>query len=524
MTWPGMTAWHSPDMWPEHDDRYAERFERLLGSQASAANLGSRTIHSGALAMGAEGVEFVLRLGSIVVLARLLVPEQFGLVAMVTAVTAVAERFKDLGLSVATIQRQEITHDQVSTLFWVNTAMGVGIALLVVALAVPIARFYGDPRLVAICMALGSTFVFSGMTIQHQALQRRLMRFGQLALIQIGASAASVAIAVALAFMDYGYWALVAREVSRSVLVLLGMWISIPWVPGPPSRQADVKPLLRFGGDITAFNLIWSLVMGNLDQILIGKLFGATSLGLYRQGVNLVLAPIGRLSFPVNTVAEASLSRLQDAADRYRRYYLRFLGALALLTMPLAAFLAVFAEEAVQVVLGARWLAASDYLRILAVAAVIRPAALTAGFVMVTCGRSRRYLWWGLLQCVGLAAFLALGIHWGPQGVAYAHVASTYLLLVPLLHWAFTGTPLTIAHFASAVRKPFVATVAMAAILYVVKRAAFVEGAVHSLAVGSLLALLTYLGTWLLSRGGREALSEAFSYVFMLGREPKTTL
>jgi len=471
--------------------------------------------------MGAQGVEFVLRLGSIIVLARLLVPEQFGLIAMVTAITTVAERFKDLGLSVATIQRKDITHDQVSTLFWINTGTGLGIALLIVALAVPIARFYGDPRLVAISMVLGSTFVFSGITIQHQALQRRLMRFGQLALIQIGASAASVAIAVAIAFMDYGYWALVAREVSRSVLVVLGTWICIPWVPGRPSRQADVKSMLILGGDVTAFNLIWSLVT-NLDQILIGKVFGATPLGLYRQAINLVLAPISRLSFPVNTVAEAALSRLQDAADRYRRYYLRFLSILALVTMPLALFLAVFAEEVVQVALGARWVAAGGYLRILAIAAVVRPAALTAGFVMVTCGRSRRYLWWGFLQSVGFAGFLALGIQWGPKGVAYAHVASSYLLLVPLLYWGFMGTPITIRHFASAVRKPLVATLAMAVILYVVKCIDFVEGPLHSLALGSVLALPTYFGVWLLLPGGREALSQAFSYVFMLRREPKS--
>jgi PST family polysaccharide transporter len=516
-----MKAWDSPDMQVRKDERYEERFARLLGSQAGAAQLGSRTVHSGAFAMVAEGVDFVLRLGSIFVLARLLIPEEFGLVAMVTAFTAVAERFNDLGLSVATIQRRDITHDQVSTLFWVNAAMGFGIALFIVALAVPIARFYGDPRLVAICMVLGSTFVFNGMTIQHRALQRRLMQFGQLALIQIGASATSVAIAVAVALMDYGYWALVAREVSRSVLVLVGTWICIPWVPGRPSRRADVKAMLVFGGDITAFNLVWSLIMVNLDQILIGKLFGATTLGLYRQGVNLVLTPIGRLSFPVNVVAEASLSRLQDTADRYLRYYLRFLGALALITMPLAAFLAVFAEEAVQVALGARWLAAADYLRIFAIAAVVRPAALTVGFVMVTCGRSRQYLRWGLVQAAGLAAFLTLGISWGPKGVAYAQAASVYLLLVPLLPWGFTGTPITFAQFASAVQRPLVATLAMAALLYAFKRVGLVAGPLPALAAGSVLALPAYFGTWLLLPGGREALSQAWSYVFVLKGEPK---
>jgi PST family polysaccharide transporter len=370
-------------------------------------------------------------------------------------------------------------------------------------------------------MVLASTFVFSGMTIQHRALQRRLMRFGQLALIQIGASAISVAIAVAVALKGYGYWALVAREVSHSVLVLVGTWICMPWVPGRPSRQADIRAMLMFGGDLTAFNLIWSLVMVHLDQILIGKLFGASALGLYRQGVNLVLAPIGRLSFPVNVVAEASLSRLQDAADRYRRYYLRFLGALALITMPLAAFLAVFAEEVVQVALGARWLAAGDYLRILAVAAVMRPASLTVGFVMVTCGRSRQYLRWGLFQAAGLAAFLTVGISWGPKGVAYAQVASVYLLLVPFLPWAFRGTPITVGQFASAVHRPLVATLAMAALLYAFKRVGFVAGPLPALAAGSALALAAYFGAWLLLPGGREELSQAWSYAFVSKGEPR---
>jgi O-antigen/teichoic acid export membrane protein len=496
-----------------------ERFKRLLGSQAKASDLKSRTIHSGVFAVGAEGVEFVFRLGSIIVLARLLVPEQFGLIAMVTAITGVAERFKDLGLSVATVQRKEITYDQVSTLFWVNAAMGIGLTLLIAALAFPIARFYGDPRLVAISVALGSTFFFSGITIQHQALQRRLMRFGQLAVVQIGASAASVAIAVAIAFMDYGYWALVAREVSRSILVMLGTWICVPWIPSRPSRQADVKSMLIFGGDVTAFSLIWSFVTFNLDQILIGKLFGATPLGLYRQGINLVLAPISQVSFPVSTVAEATLSRLQDAAERYRRYYVRFLGAIASVTIPLAVFLALFAEEVVQVALGAKWVAATDYLRILAIAAIVRPAAFTAGFVMVTCGRSRRYLWWGIFQSVGLAVFLTIGTQWGPEGVAYAHVASTYLVLVPLLYWGFAGTPITVGDFASTVQKPIVATVAMAGVLYVVKRAAIVDGAMHLLALGSALALLAYFGAWLVLPGGREALWQAFTYVYILVRE-----
>ena len=171
------------------------------------------------MALVAECIDFAIRFGSVAVLARLLVPEYFGLLSMVTAITSIAERFKDLGLSSATIQKKEITHEQVSTLFWLNAGVGLATMLLVVGLAYPVSLFYSDARLISITAAITISFPLSGMAIQHQALLRRQMKFAHLAGIQIGSSVLSFALAIIMALKGFGYWALVAREVTRSVFM-----------------------------------------------------------------------------------------------------------------------------------------------------------------------------------------------------------------------------------------------------------------------------------------------------------------
>lgn len=339
--------------------------------------------------MGAEGIEFFLRLASIVLLARLLLPDSFGLIAMVTSITMIAERFKDLGLSAATVQRRVITHAQVSTLFWVNAGIGPLLTLAIAGLAYPIAHFYDEPRLILVTMVLGTNFLWSGLAVQHQALMRRRMQFARIAGVQVLSTTLSVVLAVVLAAEGFGYWALVAREVSKGLILTIGTWLCVPWLPGAPSRDAGVRSLLAFGGHLTGFNFAY-FVAQNLDQILIGKLFGSVPLGLYRQGVNLILTPISQLMSPVNSVAEPALSRLQADPVTYRRYYLRIVGTLALLSMPLVAFLGVMADDIVLVVLGPQWTAATEFFRIFALAVFIRPVMSTTGFVMVTQGKARR--------------------------------------------------------------------------------------------------------------------------------------
>jgi PST family polysaccharide transporter len=467
--------------------------------------------------MTAEGVEFVLRLVSIAVLARLLVPEYFGLVAMVTAITTIAEQFKDLGLSLATVQRRFIDHHLVSTLFWINVSAGIGITLIICALAVPIAHFYNEPRLVPVCIVLSTSFLFGGATIQHQALLRRKMYFGRLASVHIASSICSVLVAIALALYGAGYWALVVREMSRAVFVFVGTWICMPWIPGRPSTHEKVRSMLAFGGDIAVFNLIYHFT-SNLDQIVVGKIFGAMPLGLYRQGVSLALGPITQLTFPISTVAESALSQLQDAKVRYRAYFQRFVTILAALSMPIAAFVAVFAQDIVLVVLGERWAAATPFLRILAIAAIARPAAGAVGFVMITTGRSRRYLYWGMWRAALLVAFISVGAEWGPEGIAWSQVATTYVPMIPFLYWGLKGSAVSVGDFFSAVKVPLVACLAMIVVTEWYRATTQVEPVLLRLVIGFLVGFAVYFATWCILPSGRTILVRAVSYALSMVR------
>jgi O-antigen/teichoic acid export membrane protein len=497
------------------------RFYRLLDLNPAGGELPVRTVRGGMVAMAAEGIDFVLRLGSIAILARLIVPEYFGLIGMVTAITTIAERFKDLGLSAATIQRPNITYEQVTNLFWVNAAVGATVAALIASLAIPIAHFYRDPRLVAITLALASTFIVSGLVTQHQALLRRNLQFGRLAAVQLTASVLSIVVAVVLALRGLGVWALVAREVVRAVVLGIGTWIAFPWLPGRPRPGAGIRGMLRFGGGVSFFNFTWFFA-SNVDQIVIGRLFGAVPLGHYRQSSNLVLAPITQLSFPVNTVAETALSRLQDDPARYRRYYRTILAAMCVVTMPLAGFFAVYAEELVTVLLGPRWGDAAAIFRVLAIAAFVRPAASTAGFVMVTCGKARRYAYWGLLYALGLLVFVLIGAQWGPVGVAGAQVAASYLIMLPSLNWAFRGTPLKVADFWRAALRPLVASLGMIAAAICMKWGVAASGPVTTLARGVAAAAVAFAVTSLLIPGGRAEIAREVGDIRAILRRDQT--
>ncbi|MEM3041504.1 MAG: oligosaccharide flippase family protein, partial [Nitrososphaerota archaeon] len=199
------------------DDKYREIFVR----SEIGRDLGRKAVRSSFVIMGSEIASSLLRIGSTVVLARLLLPEDFGLLSMVSAITVFAERFKDLGLSDATVQAKDITHSQVSSLFWINLVVCIAIGSALASLSKVIAWFYHEPRLVGVSLVLASTFLFSGLVIQHQALLRRQLHFGALVFINLSSIVLSVVGAIMLACYGFGYWALVAREFFRSVFLFL---------------------------------------------------------------------------------------------------------------------------------------------------------------------------------------------------------------------------------------------------------------------------------------------------------------
>ena len=254
----------------------AEAMEQHFSTHHLLPNFRRRTISSGLITTLAQGAQFFLNLAYIMVVARLLVPQEFGLVAMVTSVMSFLRIFQDAGLSTATVQRQEITHAQVSNLFWVNIGLGGVTSLLVAASAPAIAWFYREPRLVSITLVLSVTFLLASSAVQHIALLNRQMRFKVIAMIDVVSMLAGYLTGVGIALLKYGYWALVFANIVQVTIKLALVWSISRWRPQLPSRNTQTWHLLSFGANITAGSLMYSLARGT-DNLLIGRFFGRDS-------------------------------------------------------------------------------------------------------------------------------------------------------------------------------------------------------------------------------------------------------
>lgn len=488
------------------------QFRRFSETDTLRSDLKKRSVRGAIFVASSGASELLIRFVAIAVLARLLSPEDFGVVAMVTAITAVIDNFRDLGLSAATVQRRDITHEQVSSLFWINVAVGVTFALLLVLGAPLVARFYDDPRVASVTLGLALVFPLSSLGVQHEALMSRQLRQGELAALRLLANVASLLLAIWLAISEWGYWALVWREVARSTLYTGGIWVLCGWLPGLPRRNVGTAGLVRFGSELSLTGLFTG-VIANVDRLLIGSLFGAAPVGLYRQAQQLLLAPVDQLTGPIISVSQPALSALQGEPDRYRRYFHKILFLVSLTTIPLGLFVTIYAGDVTTLLLGSHWSEASVFVAIFGFAAMIRPSIGTSAVVLITCGHSRRFLLLGIVHSVVLAVLLVLGTFWGAEGVAVAHVATTVLLMVPKLHYSFRGTPVTLGGFARTVSRPVFAAMVMGVGLLLLKATLPTLPALAAVAAGLGAGGVLYFATLWLQQGSREELMHLWSDV-----------
>lgn len=386
------------------------------------------------IALTAQGIKFALRIGSTAVLARLLTPADFGLVAMASVITGFVEMFKDAGLSAATIQRNVITEAQVTNLFWINAGFGLAAFSIILALSPVIAWFYADQRLMWITGLTAVSSVLGGFTVQHQALLRRTMRFERLAFIEILAAIIGVAMAVSLVKAGFGYWALVWMTIGSAAATLVMTLLLSGWWPTRPILSANIRPLLNFGRDIVAFNMM-NYFSRNADNFLIGWRWGAAELALYSRAYGLLMLPLSQVLQPIGSVNIPAMSRAQNNPVLIRSTYRGIVRqAMTIICVPVSVLI-VFSEEIVLLILGPQWVEAATIFRWLSILAITQPMLATCSWVMQAQGRSKELLLWGLIgSTISVISFIA-GLPWGALGVAKAYMLTSLLLKTPLLLW-----------------------------------------------------------------------------------------
>ncbi len=407
------------------------------------ADLKGRSVRGGMWTVTAQGVQFLMQSAATIVLARLLTPTDFGLVAMVTAITSLGQAFADLGLSEATIQQPEISHDQVSNLFWINVAIGLLLTSIAAGIAPLLAWFYGEPSLRNITLVLSLTFFLGGLRVQHDALLRRQMKFSSLGLRDVIASLIAVPTAIFLAWRGAGYWAIVALPMILTGTQVVLSWLMVGWIPGRPRPEVSVRSMVTFGGNVAAAYLVFN-VNGNADNILVGRYCGAGPLGLYSRAYNLLMLPVRQLGGPARSVAVPGFSRVQDDPERLARFYLRAVNLMIWLTAPLFGFLYVAAVPVIVLALGKHWIAAAPVFQILVIGALGQVLLESTMWLLVSRGRGRQLLMLLLSSSPVLVGSYAFGLHFGIKGVALCGSLTLLGIMPALLKYSFRGTQLTV--------------------------------------------------------------------------------
>ena len=378
------------------------------------------SLHGMAATFVSQGLRFVLQFGAQIVLAHWLLPREFGLIAMVAPVLSLVQVFNDLGLTQATIQRPQITHRELSTLFWINFGVSACLAAVMMLAAPFVAWFYHEPRLILITVAFSGMLLITGAGAQQIALMNRRMRYTPLAIIDVACAFMAFAVGLGAASMGCGYWSLVLMQAANSLTILILAWSFSEWRPSWPVRNSNVMALLRFGGHLTGFNIL-GIVETNLGTVLIGRFNGAQALGLYDRAYKLVIVPWWQISLPVARVSISLLCRLHGQDAHYARAFRQMLQGLLLIAGPGLVWAALEASTLVPMVLGQSWANAAPIVAWLSVGTIVVPLGSSAYWLFVSQDRVRAQLRYGLISGLLLVASIIVGIVWGPLGVARAY-------------------------------------------------------------------------------------------------------
>jgi O-antigen/teichoic acid export membrane protein len=422
--------------------------------------LAGNAARGAALTYGAQAVRVLVQVGSIVVLARLLTPSAYGTVTMVLSVVGIATVFGDLGLSMAAMQAQSLSDQQRSNLLWINAGLGLLLGGAVFLAAPLVADFYGRPELQQVCAVLSVIFFLYALTPQLRAELASRLRFKILAAADVVAQVVGFGTAVLLALLNFGYWALVANQIVVAAVTVLVVAVGARWRPLLPRRVDGMRPLLVYGVQTLGVQLL-TYISGNIDNVLIGRFLGSSSLGLYSRASQLFRLPLQQVATPLTPVALPVLSRLKDDLRNFEAFAVR---AQLILSYLLGGVLFVFvcaAAPIVSIALGRQWGAAVPLLQILAVGGAFQAFGYVFYWVFLARGYTGLQLKWSLAGRSVMVLLLFAGIHWGMLGVAVAATIGQFLLWLVMGLFALPKTGVQVgALIGASVRPAVVYTVA----------------------------------------------------------------
>lgn len=360
-----------------------------------------------------------------VVLARLLTPEDFGVAGLALLFSALVLVFTDLGA--ALVHRQDLREEDLSTAFWLSITSGAVLTLATIALAGPISELFREPEVKPLLIALSFAFMLTAAITTPAGLLTRRLAFRQIELSNLTAVLVAAAAAVVVAVMGGGAWAIIAQQITQSVVYFILIWSISRWRPRFMFSRASARSLGGYSINLMGAKL-FDYVQSNSDNILIGRFLGPTALGVYSMAYNLMLYPVVRLSDPVNAAMFPVISRMQDDNERMAGVWLRVSRFMAVAVTPAMLLLIVLAPEFVSLVLGDRWDEAVPVLQVLSWAGLVQAVRGPTSAVLLAKGLTGRFFSYNVLSAIVLIIGFALTVQFGVVEVAISYSVAMTLL------------------------------------------------------------------------------------------------
>ena len=473
----------------------------------------------GAIVTGAGALaKAILQLLAVVVLARLLSPQDFGIMAMVFPLIAFATVFQQAGLGSAVLQRETLTHQELSTIFWTNAAIGSLLCGLLVVVAPWVAHFYHEPRVLALTKASGLLMMLGALSSQHLALLSRQMKFSRLALIDVLSLTIGTSTGIISAYIFGSYWAIFFLSFGTSASMCFFAWMLNGWRPGRMAPLQHIKDVLLFGGHITASNLA-TYFGRNLDNILIGRWIGSVALGYYERAYKVVLLPVLFVHMPLYRVLVPMLSQARQNQERYRQLFILGFQLSLFMTFPGTFVLIVAAREIVLIVMGEQWLVAAPIFSWLALATLAQLATGPLSMIFVSQDRSREAMISSIVSSLFSSMAFVIGLQWGAVGVAAVYAISE-LIRTPVMLWYATRKGPVAMRDTTLALMPFLLAAILGALIFFWWKSNFARPAsplLFIVVVGAMAYSVTFL-CLLLNRTSRAFLTESFTVLGSLLR------
>ncbi len=497
-----------------HQSRIADP-EQHIHLDAVHSNLSRLIIHSSFIKIGEQGIQLILIISSGMILARLLTPADFGLFVLVHSFILLVNTFQNFGLRMATVHQEDLNHQQVSTIFWLNLKLNFLLLLFMILMAPVIAWFYSDARLIGITLILAIGIFGLNLSTQHESLLIRQMRFSTLTFIELGSMFAGIAVGIGLSLLEFGYRALVYQLLVTNLIKSVLTWLLCGWHPTRLSSSVpspDIRSLLSYGGHYTGFNVLTHLSK-KLDVILLGYVSGPTGVGLYQNAFRWAFFLIQQLYGSLLSVIVSGLSRRQDDAVAYRAAFKKGLLPILSIMMPTLLFMFIEAQSVIIMLLGNQWLEAVPLFRLLSLAAFVTCISSVTNWLYLSQGKTKRQFQWGLFSSPVMVLALAIGIQWGAYGIAAGFLIAKCVLMFPEIAFCLSCSHLSGRDFLSIVWRPIVASIIAAVFLSVLPSNAIL---IIDLLVKLLFFGIVYSLFWVVLPGGRQAIKGLWQTLVVL--------